>query len=99
MQDLPTGAVTEAVRAAVAREYADKTGIPLRDVELGFEGGLEFDSVLGVELSVGLEDVLQVLIPETALQTTEVFSSLSAFARAIQSCIDAAAQIHEEAKT
>ncbi len=99
MQDLPTGAVPEAVRAAVTREYADKTGMPLRDVELGYEGGLEFDSVLGVELSVGLEDVLQILIPETALQKTEVFASLSAFARAIQSCIDDAAQVHEEAKT
>lgn len=85
--ELPTR-LSEEVRDAVAEEYAAVTSIPIDIVVAGFTGGLEFDSVIGVELSVGLEERLGVSIPEKRLLNSHLYRCLQNYALEIQSLVD-----------
>jgi acyl carrier protein len=76
------------VREAVIREYANLTNTPIQTVESGYGGGLEFDSILGVEMSVGLEEALKVTIPEECLLKSSLYRSLYAYSSAIQQCVN-----------
>ncbi len=88
VQSLPTTIVSQIVRDAVISEYAQLQGVDPAEVEAGFDGGVEFDSLIGVELAIGLEDALGVSIPDEDLVIPEAYESLHSFAAAIQACVD-----------
>lgn len=88
VQPLPTTTVSQIVRDAVISEYAQLQGVDRPEVEAGFDGGLEFDSMIGVELAIGLEEVLGVSIPDEDLLIPTAYESLRTFAAAVQACVD-----------
>ena len=91
VQDSPTPLSSEVVEAVI-REYSKCNEVPLEEVRLGFaiEGALVFDSIIGVEMSVGLEAALGIAIPEDQLLDSRLYRSLSSYAEAIQHCVDQA---------
>jgi acyl carrier protein len=87
-QAAPPVRVTERVRRAVISEYTQLTQVPEDEIVAGFDGGVAFDSLLGVEMSVGLEERLGVPIGEDKLKQPRLYRSLGAFAVGIQECVD-----------
>lgn len=77
------------VRKAIIECYCTFQHLDLVAVEEGFDGGIPFDSILGVEMAANLEIALGVTIPEELLMRTSVYSSLASFASVIQACVDA----------
>src|SRR2546430_13248641 len=69
---------------AIVKLYSHLTSVSEEQVRSGFEGGLPFDSILGVEMASHLENQLGVRIPEASLMRTSVYESLGTFAMAIQ---------------
>lgn len=84
-----TSSLSDAVRKAVVDCYSELEHVDVAVVEAGFDGGVPFDSILGVEMAAQLEITLAVLIPEESLMRTSVYKSLSSFARVVQACVDA----------
>lgn len=83
-------APSDEIKEAVILGYAELNNIPKDQVIAGFEGGLEFDSLLGVELACALEERLGIEIPESKLTKSSIYKSLSAFSTVVQACFDAA---------
>ncbi len=81
--------LSDAVRKAVVDCYCELEHADLAAVDAGFNGGVPFDSVLGVEMAAQLEITLAVVIPEESLMRTSVYKSLAAFASVVQACVDA----------
>jgi acyl carrier protein len=90
MPQKPSKAVSAKIKEAVVLAYAELNSVPREQVSAGFDGGLEFDSLLGVELACALEERLGIDVPETKLTKSSVYKSLSAFSTVIQECFDAA---------
>jgi acyl carrier protein len=81
--------VSDAVRKAVLDCYCELEHEDSAAAAAGFNGGLHFDSILGVEIAARLEITLSIAIPEDRLMRTSVYSSLSSFATVVQECVDA----------
>jgi len=85
----PTAApLSDKVRKAVVECYCKLQHLDAVVVEAGFNGGLPFDSILGVEMAANLEIALAVAIPEQSLMRTSVYSSLASFAAMVQACVE-----------
>lgn len=71
------------IRAAVIEAYAAATGLTPEAAGAGYNGSpaVPFDSILGLELMVALEDRFNVEIPEEEETRAANFISLAAFAR------------------
>ena len=91
-----TTRLSDEVRDAVIAEYSRMTDTPLAAVSAGFFGGLEFDSIIGLELSVGLEECLAIVIPEKRLLKSDLYRSLHNYASEIQACVDSSRQKSED---
>lgn len=85
-------AVSDEVRQAVLDCYCQLHHAELETVEHCFTGGIEFDSILGVELAPHVEAALQITIPDKSLMDSKVFASLATFAAMVQECIDGPAK-------
>lgn len=83
---LPT--LSEEVRAAVIEAYATLNSVPADQVQSAFDGGLAFDSILGVELACELEERLDISVPEDELAKGSVYKSLHTFSILVQQCLD-----------
>lgn len=81
--------LTDAVRKAVVDCYCELEHADVAAVEAAFNGGVPFDSVLGVEMAAQLELTLAVTIPEESLMRTSVYKSLATFASVVQACVNA----------
>ena len=92
-QENPTASpVSDRVRTAVLDCYCQIHHAEQEAVEECFGGGIEFDSILGVELAPHVEAALGIAIPDKSLMQSKVFASLAAFAAMVQECIDAQAK-------
>ena len=80
--------ISAEVRDAVIAAYAEHNRLTPDQVAAGFTGGLEFDSLLGVEMACSLEERLGVSIPEEKLAKASMYKSLDSFAAGIQSCVE-----------
>jgi hypothetical protein len=81
--------LSDEVRKAIVECYCRLQHMDLVVVEEGFNGGIPFDSILGVEMAANLEIALGVGIPEDRLMRTSIYSSLASFAAVVQACVDA----------
>ena len=79
---------SDEVRQAVLECYCRLNQADPKVVETCFGGGIEFDSILGVELTPHIEAALNIKIPESSLMHSKVFKSLATFALMVQQCVD-----------
>lgn len=97
MQDLPThGPEDDLIRVALIEAYAEAAGANRELVAARFEGGLDFDSILGVELACVLEERLQIVVPEEMLSDPRAYDSLAAFSVVVRRCLTAQASDRSE---
>lgn len=89
-ENLTAAPPSEEVHKAILDCYCQLLHAEVEVVEAGFNGGIPFDSILGVEMAAQLEITLDVAIPEERLMRTSVYSSLASFAAIVQACVDAA---------
>jgi acyl carrier protein len=84
VQAFPTHlADDDAVRRALIECYAEISGIPRQAVADGYEGGIEFDSILGVELACAMEARFGIVIPEERLTNPTLYKSLGGFSTVV----------------
>ena len=76
------------VREAMIAAYAEINDVDVPVVAAGYEGGLPFDSLLGVELACAMEAHFEIEIPEERLMSPRLYRSLSAFATVVQKALD-----------
>lgn len=74
----------DAVREALIEAYAEISGIARPVVTDGYHGGLEFDSILGVELACAMEARFGIVIPEERLTNPRLYESLGSFSTVVQ---------------
>ena len=82
MQDYPDS--TAQVREALISAYAEINDVDVAVVSAGYDGGLKFDSLLGVELACEMEEKFGIAIPEDRLTSPKLYKSLAAFSAVVE---------------